>query len=234
MTRPTAYEYLISIVTKVNTNVCIRWPFHTTKWGYGQLSLPHSSGEKQQKVSAHRLAYKIAYGEWPMPQGMHSCDNRACFNPRHISPGTARDNSDDMVAKGRQAKGEDNGLSKLTEASVVRIRKECVEEGIPETQLAARYGVTKAVIHRALVGSGWKHVPNPVKGLGRGKSRRPRRRASATHCKKGHPLIEGNIYTYVWNGDTRRQCKKCHNTYDRDRYLAAKKAKATKLEIPHV
>ena len=40
---------------------------------------------------------------------MHSCDNPICCNPKHLSKGTHKDNSDDKVRKNRHAFGEKNG-----------------------------------------------------------------------------------------------------------------------------
>lgn len=40
----------------------------------------------------------------PVPRGSficHSCDNTRCVNPAHLFLGTARDNTADMIAKGR-------------------------------------------------------------------------------------------------------------------------------------
>lgn len=67
--------------------------------GYSNLSLGGRFGKKWR---AHRLVYSI-YVE-PIPEGLlvlHSCDNRRCINPKHLFLGTEKDNTQDMMAKGR-------------------------------------------------------------------------------------------------------------------------------------
>jgi len=51
---------------------------------------------------AHRLAWEEAKG--PIPDGLfvlHRCDVRGCINVDHLFLGTAKDNTHDMMAKGR-------------------------------------------------------------------------------------------------------------------------------------
>lgn len=52
------------------------------------------------------ISYEIHHG--PVPNGMvvaHSCDNRKCVNPDHLSTKTQRDNLLEMIEKGRASNG---------------------------------------------------------------------------------------------------------------------------------
>lgn len=94
-------ECLDRFWAKVNTqsdNGCWEWKEGVDEWGYGYFYVNSSPS-----VRAHRFAYEIMTGE-RIPAGMiacHKCDNPKCVNPSHIFIGTDRDNSLDMVAKGR-------------------------------------------------------------------------------------------------------------------------------------
>lgn len=55
--------------------------------------------------NAMRAAWYVVYGEMP-PRHIHvchHCDNRRCVRPDHLFLGTAKDNAQDMIAKGRKA-----------------------------------------------------------------------------------------------------------------------------------
>src|SRR6185436_2648402 len=57
------------------------------------------------ETSNHRLAFLMAVG--PIPGSLwvlHRCDNRPCINPDHLFLGTASDNMQDMISKGRHIK----------------------------------------------------------------------------------------------------------------------------------
>lgn len=90
------------------SNSCIEYPI-LNKDGYGVIQ-PRINGKKVHYL-VHRVAYQIYYGDNLNPNNLicHKCDNPKCINPLHLFKGTNLDNSNDKVAKGRQAKGKTHG-----------------------------------------------------------------------------------------------------------------------------
>ncbi len=91
----------------------------------------------------HRIAWEEANG--PIPEGLHvlhSCDNPPCCNVGHLFLGTAQDNADDKVAKGRQLQGERHPGAKLTWGQVEAIRS----DDRRNTVIAGEHGVTNQLI----------------------------------------------------------------------------------------
>lgn len=135
--------------------------------GYGQLSVWPNT------YLAHRIAYALTKG--PIPAGLfvlHRCDNPPCVNPAHLWLGTARDNSADMVAKGRAASGdrhpmvyrpelrrpgELNSSARITAADVREIR-ERFARGESQRVLAIEFGLTKSYLGQITRGERWKHL----------------------------------------------------------------------------
>jgi hypothetical protein len=77
------------------------WVWRGGKNKNGQGVVRH--GGRNQVTS--RVAWELAYGS--IPTGLwvlHRCDNPSCINPKHLFLGTAQDNVDDMIAKGRQVR----------------------------------------------------------------------------------------------------------------------------------
>jgi hypothetical protein len=141
-------------VDKGDVDDCWNWLGPLDGNGYGVFSIDGRT------VRANRMALEL--GKGPIPDGliaMHLCDNRACCNPGHIRAGTQADNMLDMRNKGRQAKGERNGRSKLTAADVLAIRELYGSYVNSTGQLAKGFGVDKATIRAIVRGETWKHLP---------------------------------------------------------------------------
>ena len=103
------------VMKMTNEPYCWLWTKSVSKSGYGNY----------YNTGAHKFAYEDTNGK--VPKGyvvMHSCDNKTCVNPAHLSIGRPKDNSIDMVNKGRNAVfyGEQHGQCKLTDKEVAEIR----------------------------------------------------------------------------------------------------------------
>lgn len=63
-------------------------------------------------LQAHRVAFALTSPSVQPAELLvcHRCDRRRCCNPGHLFLGTTADNMRDMVAKGRQARGERHGF----------------------------------------------------------------------------------------------------------------------------
>jgi hypothetical protein len=121
--------------------------------GYGKLFL----GGTPRYTYAHRLAFFLTYGHWPLV-GRHLCDIRRCCNPLHILDGTDADNRRDSVARGRHQHGATHWMGKLTVADVLAIRRRR-DAGEPLKVIAADYGVTAPHVWMIADRRVWKHVP---------------------------------------------------------------------------
>lgn len=79
---------------------CIEYTGYISPQGYGDIIF------KTHRWKVHRLYWILLHGpipEWPEAVVLHSCDNRKCINPDHLSLGTQQENIRDCVGKNRQA-----------------------------------------------------------------------------------------------------------------------------------
>lgn len=81
-----------------------------------------------QPDKAHRIAYRLFVG--PITDGLyvcHHCDVTECVNPDHLFLGTAKDNAQDAMRKGRYAHQSQthciNGHAKTPDNIAVYMRK---------------------------------------------------------------------------------------------------------------
>lgn len=137
---------------------CWVWTAHRTCNGYGRIG----RGGKYGKIDgAHRVSWEVEYGS--VPEGMdvlHACDNPPCVNPSHLFIGTAKDNIDDMLRKGRDRHrhGEAHRDARLTEQQVRDIRANKALCRVSDRELGERYGVSNVAISRIVRRITWKHV----------------------------------------------------------------------------
>ena len=135
----------------VRPNLCRCWEWKASRnsLGYGQFKLDGASD------LAHRIAVRLSGVPLHSEQVvMHTCDNPACCNPRHLLVADHAQNVADRVAKGRSARGSKNGRAKLTDEQVLLIRA----DNRPLSQIAADYGVTVRAITHIQMRRTWKHV----------------------------------------------------------------------------
>ena len=81
-------------------DACWPWEMSRNPQGYGKVKAG------QRDIRAHRLSYELHHG--PVPAGMvvrHTCDNPPCCNPKHLLLGTHKDNTQDMIRRGRHLEG---------------------------------------------------------------------------------------------------------------------------------
>lgn len=108
----------IKINSKTTNNGCVEWTGCTDAKGYGVL------GVNKKNIKAHRISYEMTNGK--IPDGLvirHKCDNKKCINPNHLETGTNSENINDRELRGRGAKYEKHGMSKLTNSDVLAIRR---------------------------------------------------------------------------------------------------------------
>ena len=113
-------------------------------------------------MTTSRLAYWIGHGQEPGKlMVLHRCDNRACCNPSHLYLGDVKQNTRDMLERGRQSNGvrlgSQNGNNKLTETAVADIKRQ-IAAGRSNQQIAPEYGVSQQMISKIRNGHFWRHV----------------------------------------------------------------------------
>lgn len=168
-------------VNKNGPNGCWIWmgTLATHTGGYGIFDRRREGVRLARR--AHRVAYELLVGPVPEDRMLrHTCDNPPCVNPAHLEPGTAKDNSQDMVTRGRHwthqrpeliprgeqhwtqkrgtsslLRGEDHPGSKLATEQVREIRKKYAE-GSTQASLARDFGVSKGLIWQIVKGNYWK------------------------------------------------------------------------------
>lgn len=135
---------------------CWLWLAGKTHNGYGEFYLDG----KTRRASA--VAYVLGGNELVGGELIgHKCDNPPCVNPLHLFATDHKQNSRDMVLKGRTNKGEDRYNAKLTESKVIEARVRFAG-GETIIALAKEFGVSKGNMRSAIRGVRWKFAGGPI------------------------------------------------------------------------
>jgi hypothetical protein len=145
-------------VARGDDDACWLWTGAKLTSGYGVLH------DGTFRMLAHRFSFETHVG--PIAPGLfvcHRCDNPPCVNPAHLFAGTQFENMRDMTAKGRHAKvgarGQLNGLARLTPSDVSDIRSAYAAGDVTQAQLAARFGVSRGAVCNVLLRRSWSYAP---------------------------------------------------------------------------
>lgn len=152
---------------------CWEWTCGKTPRGYGAFGL------NGRQIRAHRVAYALSHES--APAGilvLHKCDNPPCCNPLHLFLGTSKDNTQDMMTKGRNRFkpgdpsifnigkwraehmpfiGSSHPHSMLNEAKVLRI-KALIRDGVKGVEIARQFGCSTYTVSLIKTGKQWRHV----------------------------------------------------------------------------
>ncbi len=145
--------------------------------GYGKVLI------NKRQLRPHRVMCEYHHG---VAEGRkfvrHKCDVRNCVNPAHLEWGTPKENTMDMVERGRHRgrpvgsknpHGRENStLAKLGPAQVDEMRRLARFGGMSQAAIGKLYGVSQSVAGDAICGHTYRDAtepPLPRRGWGPGK-----------------------------------------------------------------
>ena len=99
--RPVSERFFKYVSPEPNSG-CWLWLGGVAGKGYGRL-LEYDENRNRHRRPATQVSLEIHGHSRPFQDAMalHHCDNSYCVNPDHLYWGTAQDNVDDMIQRGR-------------------------------------------------------------------------------------------------------------------------------------
>jgi len=121
-------------------DACWLWTGATYRGGYGHMRVHGLDGVRD--LAAHRIAWRLAHGEWPPDDRMvlHSCDMPPCVRLSHLFLGDHQINMQDAARKGRLALA--SHWRKLSPENVRVIRASAETQRV----VAERLGITQQTV----------------------------------------------------------------------------------------
>lgn len=140
MTKPNlSIEERVALHTERLENGCLVWTSYVADHGYPRLRVDG----RMQRVS------RLLLNAGPDVLVLHTCDNTRCVERTHLFVGTHKDNTQDMIAKGRAKLG----ARKIDMATAEEIR---ASADLGSTALATQYGLSKMQVRRILARTAWR------------------------------------------------------------------------------
>ena len=146
-------ERFLTYVQKDESTGCWRWCGSRACTGYANFFY---NGKVYLAHRASLLIWGKVTELTPGLQVAHSCNNRDCVCPEHLSEKTKEENNGaDKRAHGTDQSGERCHFSKLDWDKISEIRKKS-EEGVKNKTLAQEYGVSNTCVSCIVRRNTWK------------------------------------------------------------------------------
>lgn len=153
---PVTLDFLFDQCIPEPNSGCWIWLSGASDLGYGRIQF------NGRTIGAHRASYILSRGLSSLPSEIHichKCDNPSCINPDHLFAGTAKDNMQDCLRKGRQKpsfiRGEQCHASVLNAEQVSAIKSDATRT---HAAIAREYGVSRITVSRIRNGLQWRHI----------------------------------------------------------------------------
>lgn len=127
---------------EAKTDDCIVWPFakHDST-GYGMINV--NGRCSRTHIVVCESVHKRPQGKYEVA---HSCGNRPCINPKHLSWKTRSENQMDRVMHGTSNRGQRQWNHVLTDQEVREIRTLLETTGLSQRAIGEKYGVAPKTI----------------------------------------------------------------------------------------
>lgn len=139
---------------------CWLWKGHITNRGYGVFA-----PTKKWQIRAHRFSLGAYLGREPTGMVLHSCDNRACVNPTHLSEGTHKENMAQMAERRRAARGPRHPKAKLTSSKAIAINVLHRGGDFSTRELSALFSIHQSTVAAIVQGKLWPDAYAVARGF---------------------------------------------------------------------